>query len=179
MTRKHWAEILGAIAIIFALIFLVWFLMRDDVPDDHEGAEDGLPSDVVDEPVAIPDGPVEISPLPIARTFVERFGSYSTESDYQNVEDVIALATIDFKDDLERMAIAARQSDNGLYYGVSTSILTVSTESETDELATILFTTQREEATGSPGNMSLRNQDIIITLEKVGDGWLVAGFEWL
>ncbi len=179
MTRKHWAEILGAIAVIFALIFFIWFLLRDDVPDDHDGAEDGLPSDSIDEPIVIPDGPVEVSPLPIARTFVERFGSYSTESDYQNVEDVIVLATLDFQDDLERMAIAARQSDNGLYYGVSTSILTVSIESETEASASIRFTTRREEATGSPGNMSSRNQDIIISLEKVGDGWLVAGFEWL
>lgn len=180
MTRKHWAEIVGAIAVILALIFLIWWLLRDDTVEEHDGAQDGLPADVVaDEPVEVPDGPVEISPLPIARTFVERFGSYSTESDYQNVEDVLTLATAGFQDELEQLAIDARRSENGLYYGVSTQILTVATESESDTVAVLRFTTQREEAAGSPGNVSIRNQDILVTLEKVGDGWLVSSFEWL
>ena len=180
MTRKQWAEIVGAIVIILGLILLVWWLLQDDTVEQHDGAEDGLPADIVsEEPVVIPDGPVEISPLPIARTFVERFGSYSTEADYQNVEDVLTLATIGFQDDLEQIAVDARRSENGLYYGVSTQILTVSTESESDTVATLLFTTQRKESTGSPGNTSIRNQDILVTLERVGDGWLVSDFEWL
>ncbi len=108
-----------------------------------------------------------------ARSFVERFGSYSNQSNFENMEDLYAFMT-------ERMKVATaafvktqRQMSQGgsAYRGTTTHVLSVSERSQNSNSATLLLTTQRQESsTGSAGGR-LFYQSIELKLVKEGAQW--------
>lgn len=185
-TRKQ-VEIIAAIIILVVFIAaLVLFFKKSAnyqtvVDDDAPGALDisndrGTGVSKVD-PEDIPKV-TTVSASTIARTFVERFGSYSSESNFVNVEDILSLATDDFQDDLNDIIERARRNADDAYYGISTVIITTKVVNESASAVTLRLTTQREEAIDDPANASVRYQDIVVHLVKVGDDWLIDGFTW-
>ncbi|MFA6130945.1 MAG: hypothetical protein WC730_01630 [Patescibacteria group bacterium] len=171
-------KIVGIILLLALLGFFVWFFfLRNTAPTGviPEG-EENVAEEEGGETVVIPTG--EVEPGSIARSFVERFGSFSTEADYQNVTDVIPLATTQLSARLQTIAEEARAEEEGDYYGVSTRVIIVEVEEETDDAVTLRLTTQREESIGSPEDTSLRYQDILVYLQKHEKSWLVDNFTW-
>lgn len=132
-----------------------------------------------DTTVPVVIAPQHATPSTVSRIFVERFGSYSTDVDYANVTDVLPLVTDQLRDDLQEIAEEARKTADDGYYGVSTNVIKITTDAQTDTTMTLTVKTQREEAFGSPGNMSVRYQDIRVEFVKIGDDWFVDSFEWL
>jgi hypothetical protein len=121
----------------------------------------------------------ETSSATVARTFIERLGSYSTEADAENIDDILSMATASFQAQLRSLAAQARTTEQGSYYGISTVVLTTPKIVSTTETRVVLsMTTQREETIDEPGNTTVKNQDITITLVKSGTTWLVDGYEW-
>ena len=185
MTTRHKLEMAVAALIVLMLIAALLLLKRDVVQEQEKETDTTIPvSETVSTPVSQVDpedipGAKEVSASTIARSFVERFGSYSSETDYINVDDVAALATASFARELEDLAERARDNATGDYYGVSTVVLSVKVKSETDTAMTMYVMTQREEAFDSPENTSVRYQDISIELVKEDDNWLVDGFTWV
>lgn len=177
MNRKK-IEIIAAILVIIALIVLVVFLLTrkkaEDVtptPEDTTSPADELPPV---QPEDVPP-PAEVSGQTVSRIFVERFGSYSSESDFQNITDVLSLATPGFQAQLQTLANTPPPSE---YYGVSTFVISSKVTAETETTMTLWLTTQRREAIGTPGNTSTRYQDIEVRLEKSGEDWLISGYTW-
>jgi hypothetical protein len=176
---KRKIEIVIAVLILLGVIVLLWFLLQKE--------SDKIQRDSQPEPVAIDDTffdevMVDVAPVmmpqPIARTFVERFASFSTEADYSNVDDVLPIVTSDLRIALQDIAEEARAEQSGAYYGVSTSVITISISEETETTATLAITTQREEAFGNPGNTAVRYQDIELQMIRDGDEWFVSAFTW-
>lgn len=182
MNRK--TEVIIAVAIIVALILVLVFLLRSpekvstvkptpvEAPDV---AADSVPA------VAEQDIPAaqEVSAATMARVFGERFGSYSTESGYENIDDVLPLATDALQRTLQTLAEDARNDADSTYYGVSSRIITVKNEVTTDTTATFLITMQREESFDTPGNTSVRYQDIRVSVVFEEGKWKVSDFVWL
>lgn len=180
MTKKK-LEIVGAVVILILLLLLLWFVLRKpktEVPINNE------PEQVVDSlpevnPADVP-APGVVSASTIGRIFVERFGSYSSESNFENVDDVMSLATPSYQAELETLVASYRRQVDEAdgYTGISTVVIgvTVISESETD--ASFLIMTQREEAVGNPGNTTLRYQNAEVSLVKSGDDWLIDDLAW-
>lgn len=121
----------------------------------------------------------ETSAITVARTFVERLGSYSSESDAANIEDILPMATTSFQKELETLVQQARASADGSYYGISTLVVTSPKTISASATQTILsMTTQREESIGDPNNTTKKYQSITVTLVKSGTTWLVNGYTW-
>ena len=185
-TRKKIEIIVAIIVLIVFIVALVMFVSKTTpdqqiVVDDASGQLDtsgdrGSQVSEVD-PADIPSVSA-VSASTIARTFVERFGSYSSEVDFMNVEDVLSLATEDFEDELTGIIERARRNADDAYYGISTVVITTKVVKQTDSTATLRMTTQREEAIDDPANTTVRYQDIVIELVKDGDDWLIDGFTW-
>ncbi|MFH1632032.1 MAG: hypothetical protein ABIA47_03390 [bacterium] len=178
MTKKT-IEFVVAIAVLAVLILILWLIFRPEGVDQVDDAVE------VEEPVTEVDGgdlaveePVEITPQPVARSFVERLGSFSSESNYINVSDILPLATEGLQRRLLSIADEARATDNSNYYGVSTRVLTMRVVEEGDESAILAMTTQRMESIDSPANTRVRYQEIELELINNGSGWLVDDFEW-
>lgn len=182
MENRHKIEVGVAILVILCLFVLLYFLTRQKTPeptiDDSVPIADDRP-DV--PPVDAEDIPAEnvVSARTVVANFVERFGSYSTDADYANVEDVMSLATTDLQRRLQALAEEARQTVAESFYGVSTHALIFSMESEAELAMTWKVTTQREESIGSRENTSVRNQDIRVELVKQDGDWLVDDFAWV
>ena len=181
MQRK--TEVAIAILILLVLITVLLFLFRRSESVTTNTVPDTETETVTDDAVATTEpetvAPVHATPTTVGRIFVERFGSYSTEVDYANVDDVIPLATKSLQERLQELAEEARETDSGAYYGVSTNVIKITTDEQTETAMTLTVKTQREEAFDSPANTSVRYQDIRLEFVKVGEDWFVDSFEWL
>lgn len=177
MNKKTW-EMLGAILIVIALIVLiVWLVGRKATETQEPDISDTVP--MVEFPTEIDlSGPVEYRPNPVARAFVERFGSFSSESGYQNIEDVMVLATTSLQSRLQSIADEARTSIESSYYGVTTKVVAMEIVEETENSASLLVTTQRNESIDSPANTTIEYQEIDLDMVRQGDTWLVSDFQW-
>jgi len=182
MDRKK-VEFGVALGIIVLLILLVLFLLmpkEQKQVDDQPDVTGDVPHQVEEEiiPTTVDSRTKESPPNVIARVFVERFGSYSTEAELSNVEDVKALATASLDSRLEQLMTEASTTTQTAYYGVSTRVISID-EVEIDEAAaTYDVNTQRTESFDSPANTQTRYQQITVNLEKVGNQWLVSNFTW-
>lgn len=191
MERKTQLEISLAIGVIllFALA-LMWWLRRPAPIETASTTTTATITKSTNKPTTgntgtatdtTPVAPVVVqtSPTTVARTFVERIGSYSSEAEAANIEDIMGMATTSFKNKLTTLAKEARATAGGSYYGVSTQVLTApKTVSSTDTQVVMTMTTQREETIDTPGNTTVKYQEITITLVKSGTTWLVDGYAW-
>ncbi|MBU1149002.1 hypothetical protein KKI23_02825 [Patescibacteria group bacterium] len=118
----------------------------------------------------------------IAVNFTEVWGSFSNQSNFENIDDLKVFMTTDMQDwadDYVENARANRPTD-AIYYGISSKAITTELAelNETKGTAEFIITCQRKESTGSVTNSQIFYQDNIIKMEKMNDVWLVAGSFW-
>ncbi|MFH1711679.1 MAG: hypothetical protein ABH846_00375 [Patescibacteria group bacterium] len=187
--KKKKLEIILAVVLILAVIIALIIIFWQKPTGDEPVITDQPPVELPDTPGTIetpggdttyvsPSEPQEVAPETVIRDFVVRFGSFSSESDYINIEDVMPMATASLQSRLDVLAEDARNDNNGLYYGVSTKVISMTEVSNSGTIAVFTATTQRIESIDAPGNTSVRYQDIEVTLVKNGLGWLVDDFTW-
>lgn len=188
-SRKRTILILLVLILLLLLLWFLWvFFSRSEEPTTV--VDDTVVEEVVDD--VIPDNPtiseeaiereretrdLSADVISLSKTFAERYGSYSNEADFANLTDVLPLMSDEFADSTEDFIEAAVAPED--YYGVSTQVITVDVQSETETEAVVVLTTQREEATGSPQNTSVYYQDIQLTFVKESGEWRVDTATWL
>jgi energy-coupling factor transporter transmembrane protein EcfT len=190
MERRTKIEIILAILVIVLFVgLMIWWKWPAEqtqapVPSSTTSSITPSPSKSTNTGTSVPEvekEPVvqETSPNTVARTFVERLGSYSTEADAVNIEDILPMATASFQKNLEALVREARETSDGAYYGVSTIVITApKTVSSTATKVVLSLTTQREETIDTPGNTTVSYQSITVTLVKSGMTWLVDDYAW-
>lgn len=192
MERKTKLEIGLAVAVlIFFLAFLIYWKMQNtpvaDVPAVAAPAAittakdkpktPSTSSTTAQTPAAV--AVHETSAITVARTFVERLGSYSSEADAANIEDIIPMATASFQKKLEALVKEVRSNTDSSYYSISTLVMTAPKTVSASATETVLsMTTQRIETIDTPGNSTKKYQNITVTLVKSGTTWLVDGYTW-
>ncbi|TAK03995.1 hypothetical protein EPO34_02450 [Patescibacteria group bacterium] len=187
MSRRR--KLLILIALLVAILLLIlWWLLRS------------APAVPPAQPVVVPSpevpaaAPAALSPTQearvtqsgaetVAKVFAERYGSFSSEAAFGNLRDVIPLATPAFGAQLEALADAGVPPTE--YYGVTTRVVALTADlmdpsTSSGQATTMRFSvsTQRQEAKGSPQDLSVKYQDLEVTMEKVGGKWLVASATW-
>ena len=96
----------------------------------------------------------------VARNFAERFGSFSTDSDYANLAEVKLLASARVSAQLDRLMTAEAGAQ---YYGVSSKVLKVE--------ITNLETNARQQ------NL-VYYQELYLTFISSAGNWLVDSYNW-
>ena len=118
----------------------------------------------------------------VARSFVERFGSYSNQSNYSNIEDLEVFMSAKMQDWAKRYVYDLRSSDNylGEFYGIMTKALVepeiIKFEPQ-KSLVEVMIETQREESLGTELPRSFK-QSIVISFIKENGEWLVDAATW-
>ncbi len=113
-----------------------------------------------------------------ARSFVERWGSFSTESDFQNVRDLYSVMTSTMKTWADSYVRDQRKIQvPGDFFGVSTRVMKTEVTKDTGDAAKVLVTAQRVETKGSMAPRSYY-QTMEVSLVKNGSGYLVDGAWW-
>ena len=115
----------------------------------------------------------------MAKIFVERYGSYSNEANFQNIRDVIPLMSAEFAA-ATTADLTSKKQPNG-FYGVTTRVITVKvvSQSEADGTADVVLSTQRTEENGSAQNTKTKYQDVELTFVKEAGVWMVDSVKWL
>ena len=119
----------------------------------------------------------------IATSFVERFGSFSTDSDYANIEELKPFMTERMKQwaqgfvEEQRAEDAEQERD---FYGVSTVVLSANNSLFDEEggIAEFTINTQRIESRGITRETSVGYQEIIVSFIRQDDVWLVDKADW-
>lgn len=111
----------------------------------------------------------------MAKIFIERYGSYSTDNDYQNIREVETLVTPNLWATLSKKIGAP--INGGEFYGVTTKAITTSIVDWAKTSAAVEINTMRTE--NKNGNILTSNQKVKVTVLQSGDQWVVDKFEWL
>jgi len=111
----------------------------------------------------------------LARIFTERYGSYSTDSNFQNVKDLESLSTNDLWQVLK--AKIGTTQNGSEYLGMSTKVVSMKlTKWGASSAQVDLDTLRKEEKSG--GAITSKNQSITVYLVKTSGKWLVDDVKW-
>ncbi|NQU83683.1 MAG: hypothetical protein HQ536_03140 [Parcubacteria group bacterium] len=117
-----------------------------------------------------------------AASFVERFGSYSNQGNFENVKDLFPFMTPSLKVWADRYIEeqTIERPDPSNYYGMTTKAISyeLSEFNDSTGYAKVLVSTQKREATGSMENEEIYYQDAEIEFNKIGDEWKIDGVWW-
>lgn len=118
----------------------------------------------------------------LALSFTERYGSYSNQTDFANLENLLVFMTDDFAG-ATRSFVASERSKNRdtvVYYGITTKAAAAQTEAfrESQGTAVFLVQTLRREAIGATNNARSYQQSLRITMKKSDGVWKVDAADW-
>ncbi|HLD27382.1 MAG TPA: hypothetical protein VJB39_00845 [Patescibacteria group bacterium] len=192
MSKKRIVLIIIVVAIVGLAVALVlvdpaFFSGQNNAPgadnapaadsrDYVKNTSDGESQTDTTSPAPAPT-PAAQSAMATARIFAERYGSYSSDSNFVNLDELEPLASAQLMAELERLKAAADFSQG--FYGVSSKALKVEATilDEAVGAAEIKVNLQREE-TRQNSQPFVYYQDIILSLIRSGDAWLVNRAEW-
>ena len=110
----------------------------------------------------------------LAKIFVERYNSYSTDGNFQNIVEVKDLVTPDLWQMISGKII--KTSSSGSFVGVTTKVITTELKNWDNSSAVVYLVTNIKEEKN--GEITGRQQAVTIELVKSGDNWLVNKFQW-
>lgn len=117
----------------------------------------------------------------IARTFAEKFGSFSSQGNYENLGDLEFYMTEDMKDWAKKYIANDKKKKGAEFYGVTTRALKAEIIALNDEetQAQAVVTTQREETHQSEaGRKNIIYQKLVLDFLKIDQDWKVNSAEW-
>jgi len=121
----------------------------------------------------------------MALLFVDRFGSYSNQSNFSNIEDLkifMSERMINWAEAFIAERRNKQQSEKAIiYYSVTTKSVIAETKKidEAAGMADILVKTRRRESMMSANNSSKTfNQDILLSFKREGGVWKVDAAYW-
>ena len=192
MSNRSKIIIFSAIAamVVLLIILIAWLILRPQAappPPPTDPSEIIIPvvlpqsSAVKDEPAVPPSAENLATNLKsTAASFAERFGSYSNQGNFNNINDLREVMTLKMNAWADNyIAIQKSTVDEGAY-GVTTIAVSSKIIILSEELgqADIMVSTQRQENKGSTVNPRVTYQDIEIELVNTGSGWKVDSAEW-
>lgn len=117
----------------------------------------------------------------IAMAFSERFGSFSSQSDYSNFTDLKLMMTDNLKNWVDSYVAKIKSAkSSSAYYGITTKALTANAKSFDDKAGTaeIIIATKRSESTQEINGGTPYNQNLELKFKKVDGDWLVDEVYW-
>lgn len=175
--------VLIALVIILILLLWWWFRPQSVAPQPTQPQTQGkvvLPATAAVDlgtqgtQITTPsNGELEV--MSLARTFAERYGSWSTDSNFQNLRDVTPLVTDALRATFE--ATIAKGADTTVFKGTETKAINVTIKSLTAAAANVDVQTQRVE-TDEALKRVVSYHVLSLKLIKKGQYWLVDTATW-
>ena len=188
MSRRNIIIIIVVILLLVIGGWVWWFLSQ------RSPIELGPSQNPVNEPQKLPDQTntntatspigepqVEATIKTVANIFAERFGSFSNQTNFENLKELKSLMTVKMQSWADAQIAAGQDGDSSSYYGVTTTALSSQTiDFDQDSgRATINVSTQRSETKGSTANPRIFYQTLELKLTQTAAGWKVDEATWL
>ncbi|MEK7102225.1 MAG: hypothetical protein AAB912_01175 [Patescibacteria group bacterium] len=169
---------LAVVVVVVVIVFVVRFTGGDDKKNQEnaEGTPFTAPTGDAAAPAVPPKEPDRQAAESLARFFIERIGSYSNQSDFQNVDDVKPLMTARVQTWAE--GLKKQGTAGGGYRGVTTKALALEMiEWKPKQSAVMRISTQRQAQQDGAADR-VYYQDAEVNVVYQGEGWLVDGVYW-
>lgn len=115
----------------------------------------------------------------VINNFTERFGSYSTDTNYENVALSKSLMTDNMAKAADKI-VAKNQQSSGEFYSVESRVMTTTlTDYATGSTGATAEVDVRQTIIAGQANPTYKNITARLTLIKVNDTWKVDSFSWL
>ena len=193
MSRRTKIIIMGAVTLAILVLLILWLMLRSKA-----GAPAPSAAEISTlEQAAAPQAPTvplsrattEVSTSAptaqavveaVARSFAERYGSYSNQSNFENIENLFPFMTdaMRVKEEANLARLRGLQDSSASYSGVTTQVLNVKTLSRSNSGAMLRLTTQRTESGTSLAQPRIYYQDIELALQAIDDQWKVDEALW-
>lgn len=181
--RKKQALLIGLLILAIILAILLFWRRAPQAPapatvvvNQQETTITPTPTPSSREQQEVRNGTASLQAL--AKTFAERYGSFSSESDFANIRDVLPLMTDAYRAESERFIATAETPEE--LYTVTTRVITVTVDeaSEANGYAKLTLNTQREESHGDVQNISVRYQPLVLEFVFSSGAWKVSSATW-
>ncbi len=129
---------------------------------------EGLPAKIVTPLEAEKNGVQQL-----AKVFVERYGTYSSDNNFQNIKDVQALAT---KSLWSKISVKMTASGAGSFSGMTTKVIGTDLVSWSDSKASVELKTVRTEEKN--GKITTYYQNADVEMAKQDGEWLANKLIW-
>jgi hypothetical protein len=182
MDQQKRKKIIIAVIIIVVLAILFWVWRSMDVfrPIDNTNTNEApkfVPPSASSEfdpnlPAALSSD--ELSAVNLAKSYAERFGSWSTDQLGVNLKELAPLSTKNMNKYLNSIELGEKQVN---YNGITTKSISSVIDEWSADSATITVKTQRIE-TKTDLSQNVYYQDIKFDLIKANDKWLVDAAWW-
>ena len=173
----------AVIVVLVLLLILLFFLLREPRVPEAPVDPASIPSaEVVDntttQPATLPVTPAAASAQTVARNFAERFGTYSTDVAFTNIDEVQELSTPEYHNALKGQVYAL--PDGTAYQGRTTRAISTEQTGGDESLGFMTFTVtvQHELTSADRANPTVEYQTATVSVEQRGDVWLVSNFAW-
>lgn len=176
-----------AIIVLILLGLAFWYFSRtpdEDVTITNQPVTANVA--VVDSTIvnAEPASPAETSAEPIelvqlANFFAERYGSYSTDANFANVQNLKVYMTATMQRSAD--AYVTSQSAGGAvsYTEIVTKVLSTDIQDQSDTASTIRVTTQRTKSGDAFTENDVYYEDLLLRLVQQDGEWKVDSATWM
>ncbi|MDP3970241.1 MAG: hypothetical protein Q8P90_00935 [bacterium] len=192
------SAVVGALLLIGLIIALIMFFSGSDVqPDDNQNVVSDTQLDTGDSTtstsststdngdtgnqngtsgVVLNDRSLIISR---ANSFTERYGSYSSDTDFENVTALRSFMTDDMSKIADNLVEKQTSKLKDEFYGVTTQAISSDIIDYEDGAtgATVKVSTRRTETIGT-GDPEIKSETARLQLKKIGNSWKVDNFQW-
>jgi hypothetical protein len=117
----------------------------------------------------------------LCKNFADRFGSFSNQSGYTNINDIKPFMSIKMQawgDNYIKEQLSKSSSSTD-YYSITTKALIVNFTDQTPEKINAVVKTQRMEIKGAATKLAISQKDLKLVLIKEGGEWKVDGATWV
>lgn len=204
MNRKFIFILIGLMLLLLAGFFLLWWsygqvkvakqlsYQGDDTQSFPDNENDAIDQNNQTEntntrqPINTGDatttknGPTLADAVALSRSFTERFGTFSNQNNYENINNLRSYMTPNMEkaaDGIIAKSEAKKDQQNG-YYGITTQALTTTTISSSAQKVTIIVTTQREESKETTSERKIFQQSAELQVVMQDGAWKVESIIW-
>ena len=176
-------KIIWIIAIVILLLaFLFWVLRTSDLGSNENNNTNTAPpifnAPSVDlkykTPEVIKNNPTEFSVINLAKSYVARFGSWSTDNQGANLNELLPLSTNKMQNYLKNIDLNFETQE---FSGTTTKSLSAEILDIVEDSADVLVNTQKIVTNGN-SEEEVFYQEAEVKLVKLSDVWLVDQVIW-
>lgn len=188
MSRTTKIIILLAIGLLVILGIIIYFVLQEtDKPEKKVDetapvAKLDVPEvkDKLIKPIESEEEVVAKDVRPVAIAFVERFGTYTNDSNYESIRGIKSIMTPSMVDWTETVYLPKLETEhpvNGFFYRITAKAPVVQVLESSATSAKVKLTTQREEQIGTEKPRAFL-QEIILDFINEDNTWLVDAAYW-
>ncbi|MBU1164253.1 hypothetical protein KKA15_01675 [Patescibacteria group bacterium] len=189
MSKRN--KIIIAISVILAIliIFLIVLSLGEEEPTVNQNINKGtgfpgqIPLGEINEielPKTLEESKVQSNLNATALTFAEKFGSFSNQSGFENLDDLKVMMTQSMISWTNRYIIESKAKliDGEEYIGYTTKALSANIQYQTNSDAEVVVTTQRSESRGVATEPRIFYQQLQLQFKNIDGAWRVDNAVW-